>query len=92
MGRHLGIHFLRFSWILGAKLGWKMESRSIQEGIGKTMKKKKGTKMAKKFVQDAATSRWEGSRVQGTHPFMAGKSFIPPRCHSAWGPLAPDLT
>ena len=40
--------FDRFWWIWGGKLGEKIEPTSIKKGIEKVMKKKKGTKMAKK--------------------------------------------
>ena len=39
MERHIGIDFFcQFWWILGGKLGSKIEQKSIQEGIGKVMK------------------------------------------------------
>ena len=44
----LGSIFNGFWWIFGSKLGGKMEPRSIQKGIEKTMEKMDSTKMAKK--------------------------------------------
>ena len=40
--------FNGFRWIVGSKLGGKMEPRSIQEGIAKSDGKMDGTKMTKK--------------------------------------------
>ena len=39
--------FDRFWWILGAKLGGKIEPRSIKNGIEKTMKKRRATRWPK---------------------------------------------
>ena len=41
MGRHLGIDFHRFWWILGSNLGGKIEPRSTKNGIEKTTEKRK---------------------------------------------------
>ena len=38
--------FYGFWWILGGKLGWELESRSIINGIGKNDGKMERTKMA----------------------------------------------
>ena len=40
---HLGIDFERFWWILGGKLGSKIEQKSIPKGIEKVMKKRRST-------------------------------------------------
>ena len=41
MGKHLGIDFHKASWILGGKLGPKIEARSIKIGIEKTKEKRR---------------------------------------------------
>ena len=60
--------FLRFWWILGPKLGSKMEPRSIQNGVEKNNRKKKGTRMHRKSQYDTPTLRettGPGSRAGG---------------------------
>ena len=43
----LALIFERFWWILGGKLGSKIEQKSIQKGIGKVMKKRTSPKLQK---------------------------------------------
>ena len=56
--------FKRFWWILGGKLGSKIEQKSIQEGIEKVMKKKV-TKIAKKALQEPAAHSGTGKMDPG---------------------------
>ena len=46
-----------FWWILGAKLGGKIEPRGIKNGIEQNDEKLKGNQMAKKSQQEALTTR-----------------------------------
>ena len=49
-------NFHRVWWTWGAKLGGKIEPRSIKNGIDKNNGKKKSARMAKKSQQEAATT------------------------------------
>ena len=40
--------FERFWWILGAKLGWKIDLKSIKNGIEKTIEKRKAARWPKR--------------------------------------------
>ena len=57
--------FHRFWWILGAKLGGKIEPKSIKNGIEKTMKKRRAT-------------RWPKSRNSKSQP-LGRERFLTPR-------------
>ena len=73
MGCLLASIFDGFLWLLGSKLGGKIEPRSLQNGIEKTMKKRRATRWLKSRYKNlelpAAEGVWRprgvGSAAQG---------------------------
>ena len=57
--------FDRFWWIFGAKLGGKMEPKSIQKGIEKTMQKRRAHGCAKKSHRSPITPRDPAAQTPG---------------------------
>ena len=67
--------FNGFWLILGGKLGGKIEPRSLQNGIEKTMKKRRATRWQKSRNKKLQRPEPAGSGVQGrVPPFKAGQS------------------
>ena len=57
--------FERFWWILGAKLGWKIDQKSIKNGIEKTNEKRKAARWPKRRSKSLRHRAKPPARAQG---------------------------
>ena len=74
--------FDRIWWAFGSKLGWKVERRPLQKGIGKIMEKKERlqTKVSQ-TLRSLAAGGFQGP--EETHPNLSGQSLHPLKTRGA---------